>query len=236
MRDNMAIKERTKHEFTIDRDAQQQLFGQARIQHEQTQRMQHSFAEKRTMGRNRESSSSSTTGHGVLPRDPSHPKMPELPRIDESPIPPRTEHYPPISERPSMQYNSDSREADAPGNNSNNLVNQGMMHGGVPRVLPNTTIDACPTVTPQVYQNWKREVKIWRTGKIGGKESQPISKMIAALPLNSRMGTLSYLEESEAQPERRKLDVAIQMLDVRYGRTDSEKEWSWMDGFTNFRR
>ena len=63
-----------------------------------------------------------------------------------------------------------------------------------------------------------------------------ISKMIAALPLNSRMETLTYLEESETCPERRRLDDVIQMLDTRYGRTDSEKAWAWLTGFTNFRR
>ena len=60
--------------------------------------------------------------------------------------------------------------------------------------------------------------------------------MIAVLPLNSRMETLKYLEESESCPERRRLDDVIQMLDTRYGRTDSEKAWAWLTGFANFRR
>ena len=69
------MKEQTKVEFTLDRELQQQLTEQARIQQEETQKVQQSLKEMRHHNRQREQSSSSA---GVKeedsPRDRNHPK------------------------------------------------------------------------------------------------------------------------------------------------------------------
>ena len=55
-------------------------------------------------------------------------------------------------------------------------------------LLPNGVIDSRPNFTPNLYRNWRREVKLWKSAQIGANLTQLISKMVATLPTNSRVG------------------------------------------------
>ena len=52
-----------------------------------------------------------------------------------------------------------------------NFANRGSIPGptATRRLLPNGMIDARLAFTPHLYQNWRREVKLWRSAKIGGE-------------------------------------------------------------------
>ena len=50
------------------------------------------------------------------------------------------------------------------------------------------------------------------------------------------MEVLTYLEGTEVNPESRSLDTVKQMMNARYGKTDSERAWSWLSSFTEFKR
>ena len=103
-------------------------------------------------------------------------------------------------------------------------------------LLPNGMIDPCPVFTPNLYQNWCREVKLWRQAQVGANPTQLISKMVPSLPVNSRMEVLTYLETTENQPHMRTVDHVVDLLNQRFGKTDSERAWSWLSSFTDFKR
>ena len=105
-------------------------------------------------------------------------------------------------------------------------------------LLPNGMIDACPGFAPNTFQNWLREVKLWKAAQVGANPTQLISKIVTVLPLNIRMEVLAYLESTESNSESRSVDTVIQMLNTRYGETDSERARSWLSSssFTEFKR
>ena len=83
-----------------------------------------------------------------------------------------------------------------------------IIHGGHPRpaefhptptyvstwnhVIPNDMIDACPPFTPQSYQTWRMGIKLWLAAQAGATVTRLIAKIITALPLNSRLGDITY--------------------------------------------
>ena len=103
-------------------------------------------------------------------------------------------------------------------------------------IVPNGMIDSCPTFTANLYQNWCREVKLRRQAQVGANPTQIIAKIVSTLPTNSRMEILAYLENTESNPESRSVDKVMEILNHRFGRTDTERAWSWLSSFTEFKR
>ena len=101
---------------------------------------------------------------------------------------------------------------------------------------PNMMIDSCPAFTPNTFQNWKREVKLWIAGMPGATVTQILAKLIHALPLSTKTDALLYMESTEKNPESRTVDHIMRLMDTRYGRTDSERACSWLTAFTEFKR
>ena len=58
-------------------------------------------------------------------------------------------------------------------------------------------------------------------------QTQLLSKIDTAFPLNSRMEVLSDLGSAESNLESRSVDAVVQILNVRYGKTDSGRAWTW---------
>ena len=103
-------------------------------------------------------------------------------------------------------------------------------------LIPNGMIDACPAFTANLYQNWCREVKLWRQAQVGANETQIIAKIVATLPTNSRMEVLAYLENTESAPHTQSVEKVMEILNHRFGRTDTERAWSWLTSFAEFKR
>ena len=101
---------------------------------------------------------------------------------------------------------------------------------------PNMMVDSCPQFTPATFQNWKREVKLWIAGQPGATVTQILAKLIHVLPLSVKTDALLYMESTENQIESRSVDKIMQLLDQRFGRTDSERACSWLTAFTEFKR
>ena len=101
---------------------------------------------------------------------------------------------------------------------------------------PNMMIDSCPGFTPNTFQNWKREVKLWIAGMPGATVTQILAKLIHALPLSVKTDALLYMEPTEKNPETRSVDHIMRLMDQRYGRTDSERACSWLTAFAEFKR
>ena len=102
--------------------------------------------------------------------------------------------------------------------------------------FPNMVVDACPAFTPSTFQNWKREIKLWIAGQPGASTTQLLAKLIRVLPLAIKTEALLYMDQTEQCPEGRSIAVVINMLDSRFGRTDSERACSWLAAFTEFKR
>ena len=60
--------------------------------------------------------------------------------------------------------------------------------------------------------------------------------MISAIPKPAKIAGLAYMETTEIAPERRKIENFMITLDERYGETDSEKSWAWLNALTEFAR
>ena len=101
---------------------------------------------------------------------------------------------------------------------------------------PNMMIDPCPPFTPNMFQNWKREVKLWVAGQPGATVTQILAKLIHVLPLSTKTEALTYMESTEQCPEKRTVNQIMEMMDARYARTDSERACSWLNAFTEFKR
>ena len=103
-------------------------------------------------------------------------------------------------------------------------------------LLSSGVIDSCPVFTPNTYQNWRSEVKLRRMAQVGANQTQLISKLVTALPLNCRMEVLTYLGSTESTIESRSVDAAMQISNVRYGKTDSGRARTWLSSFAEFTR
>ena len=107
----------------------------------------------------------------------------------------------------------------------------------VPRIgFPNMVVDPIPAFTPNTFQNWKREIKLRISGQPGASTTQLLAKLIHVLPLAVKTEALLYMDQTERQPEERPIATIINMLDARFGRTDSERACSWLTAFTEFKR
>ena len=84
------------------------------------------------------------------------------------------------------------------------------------RLLPNGMIDACPGFAANLFQNWRREVKLRSQSQVGANPTQLIAKMVSTLPMNSRMEVLSYLETTENQPHLRTAGHVMEMANRRF--------------------
>ena len=102
--------------------------------------------------------------------------------------------------------------------------------------VPNAMIDNCPAFTPQSYQQWRREIKLWLGAQAGASITQLLSKIIMVLPLAVKMDAMTYMEETENHPHSREMQKVFDILDIRYGKTDTEKSWMWLNQFTEFKR
>ena len=114
-------------------------------------------------------------------------------------------------------------------------VNHGPM-GPTQWFLPNGMIDQRPVFAANLFQNWCREVKLWRAAQVGANSTQLISQIVSTLPINSRMEVLTYLESTESDPQSRTVGRVVGMLNRRFGKTDTERAWSWLSSFADFKR
>ena len=97
-------------------------------------------------------------------------------------------------------------------------------------------IDNCPTFAPNGYQQMRREVKLWVGAQSGATITQLLSKLIMILPVSVRSDALTYMEETEKAPQSRDTQRIFDLLDARYGKTDTEKSRMWLSQFTEFKR
>ena len=102
--------------------------------------------------------------------------------------------------------------------------------------FPNMVVDSCPSFTPNTFQNRKREIKLWIAGQPGATATQLLAKLIHVLPLSVKTESLIYMEQTELCPETRSIAAIMDMLDSRFGRTDSERACAWLTSFTEFKR
>ena len=63
-----------------------------------------------------------------------------------------------------------------------------------------------------------------------------LAKLIQVLPLEVKTDALLHMESEENLIESRSVDKIMELLDRRYGRTDSERACSWSAAFTEFKR
>ena len=94
-------------------------------------------------------------------------------------------------------------------------INAQSYHG---LALSNVMIDDCPAFTPQGYQQWRREVKLWLGAQAGATATQLLSKLIMKLPLAIKMDAMTYMEETELNPQSRNMQRIFDLLDERYGK------------------
>ena len=97
-------------------------------------------------------------------------------------------------------------------------------------------VDPCPSFTPNTFQNWKREIKLWIAGQPGATVTQLLAKLIRVLPLSVKTESLIYMEQTELCPETRPIAAIMDVVDSRFGRTDSERACAWLTSFTEFKR
>ena len=101
--------------------------------------------------------------------------------------------------------------------------------------FPNMVLDACPSFTPTSFQNWKREVKLRIAGQPGASVTQLLAKLTHVLPLAVKTEPLLYMEQTEGDPQRRTINRITDLVDSRFGRTDSERACSWLTAFAEFK-
>ena len=89
--------------------------------------------------------------------------------------------------------------------------------------FPNMVIDSCPSFTPGNSQGWKREIELRATGQPGASLTHLLAKLIRVLPLAIQTEALLYMERTGQTPDTRSVAVAMDMVDSRYGMTDSER-------------
>ena len=102
--------------------------------------------------------------------------------------------------------------------------------------FPNMVLDSCPTFTPTTFQNWKREAKLWIAGQPGASVTQLLAKLIRVLPLAVKTESLLYMGQTDKNPQIRTINHIMDLVDARYGRTDSERACSRLAAFTEFKR
>ena len=97
-------------------------------------------------------------------------------------------------------------------------------------------VDPFPVLTQNTFQNWKREIKLVGAGQPGASATQLLAKMIHILPLAVKTEALIYMEQTERNPTSRSISTVVDVLDSRFGRTDSERACSRLATFTEFKR
>lgn len=104
----------------------------------------------------------------------------------------------------------------------------------IPSFLAPPVLDACPQLTPSTYQRWKRGLKLRMAGFPTATVSQPLSEIIDVAPQPPKITGLANMEPTEGPTETRSVQALIEQLDTRYGKTDSERSWEWLQfaGFT----
>ena len=205
--------------------------------HEQaTLQMQQDLAQMRERNRNRtpDPSSSSACTMPVI-----HEKMPAPIFTNQT-----TDPLPGLKDNANLNYDKtpiDSRPP--PGRTADpqpiyfQTTDNGSGYRPMPCVgFPNMVVDNCPGFTPITFQNWKREIKLRIAGQPGATVTQLLAKLIHVLPLAVKTEALIYMENTEQTPEQRSIGAVIEMLDSRYGKTDSERACAWLSAFTDFKR
>ena len=61
-----------------------------------------------------------------------------------------------------------------------------------------------------MYQNWRTGVNLWKNSQAGATTTQFLAKLIMVLPLNSRMGAMSYMEKTESSHQTRDFNAHFQ--------------------------
>ena len=238
-----------QREALVDHEARQKIFDQQaaelyrlqNCQHQQmgeqellTQQLQHDLAQMREQNRQR-------------PEIPPHQQFSPNVNHQRENVPATTRTATVKEENPSKHatgsqgftaptgyYRQSTGQADSPFGFPANTF-----HGYNPLPcygFPNMVIDSCPTFTPSTYQNWKREVKLWIAGQPGATITQLLAKLIHVLPLAVKTEALLYMDQTEKNPGERTVNHVMDMLDSRFGRTDSERACAWLTSFTDFKR
>ena len=105
-----------------------------------------------------------------------------------------------------------------------------------PIFVPILSQESCPAFTPAMYSNWRREIKLWLSTQHGMPTTHILARIIAVLPLQSRIEAMNYMDSTETKIHTRSLDPIWAILDNRYGKTDAERSCAWLTAFTDFRR
>ena len=103
-------------------------------------------------------------------------------------------------------------------------------------LLPKGMIDARPVFTPKTYQNWRMDLKLRKMAQAGASETQLVSKIVAAFLLNMRMEVTTYMENTESSADARSIDAVLQIMNIRFRITDSERAWSRLSSLAEFKR
>ena len=63
-----------------------------------------------------------------------------------------------------------------------------------------------------------------------------LAKIIDVFPHPSKLAGLPYMEQTGTAVETRSILALMSLLGDRYGETDSERSWPWLNQFTEFAR
>ena len=132
----------------------------------------------------------------------------------------------------------------APGNgsgpgNSGNVGNATNVSGvGAKQTLPEAPpcVGHCPDCDPPKYHRWQSEVRLWLESLPTVATSQLLSKMVTVLPQQAMLDGMVYTEQTGADAETRAIQALMNILDARYGETNSERSWSRLNQFAEFAR
>ena len=102
--------------------------------------------------------------------------------------------------------------------------------------FPNMVVGPCPQFAPNTFQNWKREVELWVAGQPGVSVTQLMAELIHVIPLDVKTEALICAEQTERNPSERAISTIMNLLDARFGRSDSERARSRLSAFTDFKR
>ena len=93
-----------------------------------------------------------------------------------------------------------------------------------------------PLSRRNTIQNWKREAKLRVAGQPGATVAQLMAKLIHVHPLAVKTEAIAYKELADQAPDSRAIVKIVDMVDSRFGATDSERARAWMTAFADFKR
>ena len=102
--------------------------------------------------------------------------------------------------------------------------------------FPNMVVGSCPAFAPSTFRSWKREIKLWIAGQPSATTTQLLAKLIHVFPLAVETEALLYMGPTERSPSGGSIATIMDMMDARFGRTDSERSCAWLSAFAEFKR